>query len=50
MQQRMTLVTLGVGKLDRAIAFYSRLGGMPHQTSVQGEVAFFDLVGMVLAL
>lgn len=50
MQQRMTLVTLGVKDLDRAIAYYSRLGWMPHPTSVEGEVAFFDLGGMVLAL
>ncbi|MEV7769762.1 VOC family protein [Microbacterium sp. NPDC086615] len=50
MQQRMTLVTLGVGDLDRAISFYSHLGWAPHETSVEGEVAFFDLGGMMLAL
>ncbi|WP_307386623.1 MULTISPECIES: VOC family protein [Microbacterium] len=46
----MTLVTLGVGDLGRAIAFSSSLGWTPHPTSVEGEVAFFDLGGMVLAL
>jgi len=50
MQQRITLVTLGVGDLDRAIAFYSALGWSAHPSSVEGEVAFFDLGGMVLAL
>jgi len=50
MQQRIALVTLGVGDLERAIAFYSALGWRPHATSVEGEVAFFDVGGMVLAL
>lgn len=50
MRQRITLVTLGVGELERAIAFYSALGWRPHPTSVEGEVAFFDVGGMVLAL
>ncbi|WP_150956096.1 VOC family protein [Microbacterium testaceum] len=50
MQQRVTLVTLGVGELERAIAFYRALGWTEHPSSVAGEVAFFDAGGMVVAL
>lgn len=50
MRQRLTLVTLGVGDLARAIAFYTALGWRAHPTSVEGEVAFFDMGGAVVAL
>lgn len=50
MRQRLTLVTLGVGDLARAIAFYTALGWRAHPTSVEGEVAFFDMGGTVVAL
>jgi len=46
--QRLTLVTLGVADLERALAFYSALG---WETAERAEgVAFFDLGGMKLAL
>lgn len=48
--QRLSLVTLGVADLERAIAFYGALGWRPHGSSVEGEVAFYDLGGSVLAL
>lgn len=50
MEQRLTLVTLGVANLDRAVAFYRALGWREHRSSVAGEVAFFDTGGQVLAL
>lgn len=50
MQQRLTLVTLGVDDLERSIAFYGALGWRAHPSSVDGEVAFFDAGGMVIAL
>lgn len=50
MQQRLSLVTLGVADLGRAIAFYSALGWTPHASSVPGEVAFYQAGGMVVAL
>lgn len=50
MQQRVTLITLGVHDLDRALGFYGALGWEPHPSSVDGEVAFFDVGGMVVAL
>ena len=50
MAQRVSLITLGVTDLDRALAFYRALGWRPHEQSVDGVVAFFALDGFVLAL
>lgn len=46
--QRVTLITLGAGDLDRALAFYAALG---WQVDERAEgVAFFALGGLKLAL
>jgi len=48
MEQRLSVVTLGVADLQRALRFYEGLGwtrGNSHP-----EIAFFQLNGMVLAL
>jgi catechol 2,3-dioxygenase-like lactoylglutathione lyase family enzyme len=50
MKQRVSLVTLGVRDLTRSLAFYRALGWRESSTSVDGDVAFFDLQGSVLAL
>jgi len=50
MDQRISLVTLGVADLDRAIAFYRAIGWEPHPRSVVGEVAFYQAGGLVFAL
>ncbi|MCR2792514.1 VOC family protein [Microbacterium sp. zg.Y625] len=50
MQQRLSLVTLGVADLERSIAFYRALGWEPHPRSVPGDIAFFQAGGMVVAL
>lgn len=47
--QRITLVTLGVADLERAVAFYRRLGWQPARV-IEGDVAFFQVGGMGLAL
>jgi hypothetical protein len=49
MDQRVTLITLGVTDLARARAFYERLGWKPSSAS-QGDVVFFQMHGAVLAL
>jgi len=49
MEQRLSLVTLGVGDLDRARAFYRALGWVPHPSSPD-SVAFFQVGGMVVGL
>jgi predicted lactoylglutathione lyase len=50
MQQRISLVTLGVADLERAISFYEALGWQPGNDWRAQDVAFFQCGGMVLAL
>jgi hypothetical protein len=51
MDQRVTLITLGVADLERAIRFYrDGLGWVPSSASQAGEVAFFQVGGIGLAL
>ncbi len=49
MEQRVSLVTLGVSDLARARAFYERLGWKPSMASAEG-IVFFQAGGMGLAL
>ena len=49
MEQRVSLITLGVADLARARAFYAALGWREHDQS-QDEVAFFQMHGAVLGL
>ena len=49
MEQRLSLVTLGVGDLARARAFYEALGWSTGAAPAD-DVVFFQLPGMVLAL
>lgn len=48
MEQRVSLVTLGVSDLDRARAFYEALGWSP--TGPTDDVVFFQAGGMVFGL
>lgn len=49
MDQRISLVTLGVADVSRARAFYEALGWRPS-TSPSDDVVFFQAGGMVLGL
>ncbi|MCG7286946.1 VOC family protein [Cellulomonas sp. ACRRI] len=49
MEPRISVVTLGVTDLDRACAFYEAMG-WPAPRRPDGEVAFFQAGGVVLAL
>lgn len=49
MDARLNLVTLGVTNLAKQKAFYEKLGWKASSAS-QGDVAFFQLGGMVLSL
>jgi uncharacterized protein len=49
MDQRVSLVTLGVTDLGRARAFYQALGWRPASEAA-GDVVFFQAGGMVVAL
>jgi len=48
-EQRVSVVTLGVSDLDRARRFYEALGWSSNSTPEDG-VVFFQSGGMVLAL
>ena len=48
MEQRLSLVTLGVADLDRARRFYEALGW--RRSNDHAEVVFFQAGGMVLGL
>jgi len=48
-EPRLSLVTLGVGSVSRARAFYEALG-FPASTASNANVAFFQLGGLALAL
>ncbi len=48
MEQRISLITLGVTDLQRAMAFYGALGW--DGRSPDGEVAFYQAGGMIFAL
>jgi uncharacterized protein len=55
MQPRITMLTLGVDDLERAVKFYRDGLGLPTEGIVgtefeNGAVAFFDLEGLKLAL
>ncbi len=49
MEQRLSMVTLGVADLARAVDFYARVLGWRAAPSPPG-IAFFDLGGIVLSL
>ena len=48
MEQRLSLVTLGVRDLARARRFYEEGLGWTRNGGVEGEVAFYQLGGMIL--
>ena len=50
MEQRLSVITLGVADLERAVAFYGALGWVPANDWVAQDVAFFQLPGLAFAL
>ncbi len=49
MEPRISIVTLGVDDLDRAVGFYEAMGLARHDRFTDG-VAFFQMGGLILAL
>lgn len=49
MEQRISLVTLGVSSLTESRAFHKRLGWKAHPTSSDG-IVFFQAGGMIFGL
>jgi hypothetical protein len=50
MEPRISIITLGVLDLDRAVSFYRDGLGLPLQEGYEGQIAFFELQGTWLAL
>jgi uncharacterized protein len=50
MEQRVSLITLGVRDLQRAVAFYEALGWRPGNDVAAQGVAFFQMPGVIVAL
>ncbi len=50
MDQRLSIVTLGVADLAASRSFYQRLGWTPSSAASNDDIVFFQLGGMVLAL
>ena len=50
MEQRVSLITLGVADLERAVGFYGKLGWTPGNDWREQDVAFFQGVGGAIAL
>ncbi|MDP2697128.1 VOC family protein [Thalassospira sp.] len=50
MEQRLSLVTLGVGDLARARVFYEQGLGWSATSVVEGQVVFYQMNGMILGL
>ncbi len=49
MEQRLSMITLGVADLQRAVGFYERVVGWTPAEGPPG-IAFFDLGGIVFSL
>ena len=49
MEQRLSLITLGVRDLDRARRFYEAMG-WSHRAAPEDDVVFFQVSGMIVAL
>jgi uncharacterized protein len=50
MEQRVSLITLGVSDLTRSVAFYTALGWRPDNDFQVQDVAFFQGPGTIIAL
>lgn len=50
MRPKLSLITLGVKDFERSLQFYHKGLGWPLSSASQGDVAFFPLDGVVLAL
>jgi catechol 2,3-dioxygenase-like lactoylglutathione lyase family enzyme len=50
MEPRITVLTLGVNQLQQSYDFYSKIMGFPSDKGIEGDIVFFNLQHMVLAL
>lgn len=50
MEPRITIVTLGVNNIQQSYDFYSKIVGFPSDKGIEGDIAFFNLHHITLAL
>lgn len=50
MRQKLNIITLGVKNLERSLSFYETGLGWKKSPASQGDIAFFPLGGIVLAV
>ena len=50
MRQKLNILTLGVKDFQKALSFYEQGLGWKKSSASQGDIAFFSLGGIVLAL
>lgn len=50
LDQRVSVITLSVSDVDASVDFYRRAFGWEPAFVAEGEVAFYDMGGIVLAL
>ena len=50
MEPRITMVTLGVNNIQQSYDFYSKIVGFPSDKGIEGDIVFFNLQHMLLAL
>jgi uncharacterized glyoxalase superfamily protein PhnB len=50
MEPRISFITLGVRNFEKSVVFYRDGLKFPFSSSSKGDIAFFDLNGLVLAL
>ena len=50
MEPRISIITLGVQDLTKSFAFYKDGLGLPSKRGIEGDIAFFQLKGIWLAL
>lgn len=49
-RQKLNIITLGVKDLEKALEFYERGLGWKRSVASQGDIVFFPLGGIILAL
>ena len=50
MEPRISIITLGVQDLTKSFTFYKDGLGLPSKAGIEGDIAFFQLKGIWLAL
>lgn len=50
MEPRISVITIGVKDLKKSYSFYKNIVGLPSKDGIQGDIVFFQLSHLILAL